>query len=95
MLKFRAQLLASLWSGTKVDVVRQAEVRRHLMAVKPKTQEGQCVCFRLGRTLAHKMDTDRVMLFESTLKGWNLIVELGSTKRCQHDTARSHGNHWR
>ena len=76
MLKFRTQLLASLGSGTKVDVVRQAEVRRHLMVVKPKTQEGQCVCFRLDRTLAHKMDTDRVMLFESTLKGWNFIVEL-------------------
>ena len=79
--------LARLLSGTRVvskDTEgtlmtiesRQAEVRRPLMAVKPMTQQRQCVCFGPDRAFAHKMETRRVTSFESTPNGWILTVEL-------------------
>ena len=55
---------------------RHAEVRRPLMAVKPMTQQGQWVCFGPGCAFAKKKETGRVIPFESTPNGWNLIVEL-------------------
>ena len=55
---------------------RQAEVRRHLMAVKTMTQQGQWVCFAPERAFAYKIDTGRVIPHESTLNGWNLAVDL-------------------
>ena len=46
------------------------------MAVKPMTAQGQWVCFGPDRALAYKIDTGRVIPFESTPTGWNLTVEL-------------------
>ena len=43
----------------------QSEVRRLLMPVKPMTQQGQCVCFGPDRAFAYKMDSGRVIPFES------------------------------
>ena len=55
---------------------RQAEVRRPLMAVKPMTQKGPWVCFGPDRAFAFKIETGRVIPFESTPNGLNLTVEL-------------------
>ena len=46
------------------------------MAVKQMTAQGQWVCFGPDRAFAYKIDTDRVIPFESTSTGWNLTVEL-------------------
>ena len=46
------------------------------MAVKPMTQQGQWVCFGSDRAFAYKIETGRVLPFESTPNGWNLTVEL-------------------
>ena len=45
------------------------------MAVKSMTQQGQWVCFGPDRVFAYKIETGRVILFESTPNGWNLTVE--------------------
>ena len=55
---------------------RQAEVRRPLLAVKPMTQQGQWVCFGPDRAFAYKIETGRVIPFESTPNGWNVTAEL-------------------
>ena len=55
---------------------RQAEVRRPLMAVKPMTQQGQWVCFGPDDAFAYKVETGRVIPFESTPNGCNLTAEL-------------------
>ena len=46
------------------------------MAVKPMIQQGQWVCFGLDRAFAYKIETGRVIPFESTPSGWNFTVEL-------------------
>ena len=46
------------------------------MAVKPMTQQGQWGCFGLFRAFADKIESVRVIPFESTPNGWNLTVEL-------------------
>ena len=48
---------------------RPAKVRRLVMAVKPKTPQGQWVC------VGH-IDTGSVIPYESTPNGWNFTVEL-------------------
>ena len=50
------------------------------MAVKPKTQPGQWVCFGPDRAFACKKKTFRVISFESTPNGWNLTVEFEAPK---------------
>ena len=40
------------------------------------TQQGQWVCFGPDRTFASKIETGRVIPFESRPNGWNLTVEL-------------------
>ena len=46
------------------------------MAVKPMTQQGQWVCFGSDRAFAYRIETGRVLPFESTPNGWNLTFEL-------------------
>ena len=45
------------------------------MAVKPMTAQGQWVCFGPDRAFAYKIETGRVIQFESTPTGWNLTME--------------------
>ena len=59
---------------------RQATVRRPLMAVNPRTAQGQWVCFGPDRAFAYKIDTGRVIPFESTPTGWNLTMELEASE---------------
>ena len=95
MLEYRTRQVASLLCGMRVVVCfvskgtegkpiiidsRQAEERRPLMAVKPMTQQGQWVCFGPDRTFAYKIETGRILPFESTPNGWNLTVELEAPK---------------
>ena len=46
------------------------------MAVKPMTAQGQWVCFGPDRAFAYKIDTGRVIPFESTSTDWNLTMQL-------------------
>ena len=46
------------------------------MAVKPMTAQGQWVCFGPDRAFAYKIETGRVIFFESTPTGWNSTMEL-------------------
>ena len=55
---------------------RQAEVRRPVMVVNPMTREGQWVCFGPDRAFAYKIETGRVIPFESTPNVLKLTVEL-------------------
>ena len=55
---------------------RLAEVQRPLMAVKHVTQHGQWVCFGPDRAFAIKIETGRVIPFQSTINGWNLPPEV-------------------
>ena len=75
-LKGRRLLVSTYTEGKLMTIEsRQAEMRRALMAVKLMTQQGQRVCFGPDRAFAYKMETGRVIPFESTPNGWNFTVE--------------------
>ena len=73
----RRLLVAKQATGEPITIESpQATVRRPLMAVKPMTAQGQWVCFGPDRAFAYKIETGRVIPFESTPTGWNLTMEL-------------------